>query len=233
MACCGKLIQRKILQLFLAAASQLAGFRQFRTLPWHQGGICLPQQDIRTQTDQEKEGTALGLLRTLLRLETERSGIGGRAMNFCGVRKGGCGMETTVTLTIKNGKLEGTQYEFERPQACLVGRGSDCELRLPSEGEFLTVSRHHCLLSINPPALQVRDCGSRNGTYLNGMQLGHPWSWQVPGAECPSALRSYDLVDGDELRIGDTVFQVGICEIDNYPEAEREVHTGQELCSCA
>jgi pSer/pThr/pTyr-binding forkhead associated (FHA) protein len=46
---------------------------------------------------------------------------------------------------------------------CLV-RFSGAEL-----DEFL--SRHHCELEIDPPALQVRDLGSRNGTYLNGKEV--------------------------------------------------------------
>jgi eukaryotic-like serine/threonine-protein kinase len=152
-------------------------------------------------------------------------------MNPCGGRMGGYPMETAVTLTIQNGDLAGTTYEFLESQTCLIGRGNDCAVRLPNDGDFLTVSRHHCLLTIDPPAVGVRDCGSRNGTYLNGMQIGHPWSWPMPAGYQP--LRNYDLVDGDELRVGDTIFQVSISVIGSEPGVESEMHRSEELCACA
>ena len=50
----------------------------------------------------------------------------------------------------------------------------DGDLRLPNGPGYADVSRHHCLLHIDPPAVWVRDLGSRNGTRVNGTQIGHP-----------------------------------------------------------
>jgi|SRR6516225_3922301 pSer/pThr/pTyr-binding forkhead associated (FHA) protein len=79
-----------------------------------------------------------------------------------------------VTLTIENGQLAGRVFEFDEPQTCLVGRSPECAVALPQRLEFGMVSRKHLMLDINPPALRVRDAGSRNGTRLNGMEIGRP-----------------------------------------------------------
>jgi serine/threonine-protein kinase len=139
-------------------------------------------------------------------------------------------MTPTVTLTIQNGRLAGTYFQFDLPRRCLIGRANDCQLRLPCGLEFLGVSRHHCLLTIHPPEVWVRDCGSRNGTKLNGMQIGRPASWNVPEEVATAPFRDYELRDGDELTIGSTVFDVSIAasESDTYVPQERE-----ELCMSA
>ncbi len=49
----------------------------------------------------------------------------------------------------------------------LVGRGSDCSIRIPS----VTVSRHHLSLEVHGGTVRVTDLGSRNGTWLNSERL--------------------------------------------------------------
>jgi eukaryotic-like serine/threonine-protein kinase len=110
-----------------------------------------------------------------------------------------------VTLTVKNNFREHSEYCFAERGACLIGRGPDCDLRLPAAGEYLVVSRHHCRLEIDPPHVYVRDLGSRNGTRLNGMQIGHPHHWWTPR---PDVMIDYELHDGDELAVGPAVFEV-------------------------
>jgi pSer/pThr/pTyr-binding forkhead associated (FHA) protein len=119
-------------------------------------------------------------------------------------------MTARVTLKIKNGTWVGKTYEFPVPRRCCVGRGEDCAIRLPNEPGFLTVSRQHCLLDIDPPAIRVRDCGSVNGTSLNGMQIGRPAHWQLPVEVLSGPCFAYDLHAGDELKVGDTVFEVAV-----------------------
>jgi pSer/pThr/pTyr-binding forkhead associated (FHA) protein len=132
---------------------------------------------------------------------------------------------TKVMLTVKNGSLAGTTYEIEGRRLCRIGRGAECEIRLP--GEFLRVSRNHCLLSVAPPHVSVYDCGSRNGTHLNGMQIGRPHSWQLPANILASPCQDYELTDGDELDVGDIVFEVKI-------EAPARNHSGRhpDVCAC-
>ena len=72
--------------------------------------------------------------------------------------------------------------ELLRGARLRVGRGEDCHLRL----EHSSVSRHHAELYRQGPIYALRDCGSTNGTWLNGVRTEH------------SALSA-----GDVLRFGE------------------------------
>jgi CBS domain-containing protein len=118
-------------------------------------------------------------------------------------------MTGVITLTVQNGSLAGRQYTFTVRRLCLVGRAEDCEIRLPGGPEFIDVSRHHCLLEIDPPHLSVRDLGSYNGTRVNGMLVGRADDpHQQPGPRFDPAT-SFSLSEGDEVQVGKTVFRVG------------------------
>lgn len=49
----------------------------------------------------------------------------------------------------------------------LIGRGSDCRLRIRSE----RVSRKHCILRVENGKVFVKDLGSTNGTFVDGDRL--------------------------------------------------------------
>jgi pSer/pThr/pTyr-binding forkhead associated (FHA) protein len=143
-------------------------------------------------------------------------------------------MAASVTLRVKNGKWAGKVYEFHEPQRCLIGRGNDCGIRLPDEWEFLTASRYHCLLDINPPAIRVRDSGSRNGTYINGMQIGRPASWHLSPQTLARPCFDYDLTAGDELKVGETIFEVGMrLSEEGEPAPVGAAETEKDLCGCS
>jgi pSer/pThr/pTyr-binding forkhead associated (FHA) protein len=118
-------------------------------------------------------------------------------------------MAAAVTLTITSEKLSGKQFTFHDPGKRLVGRADGCDVCLPNDRAHQTISRLHCLLDIHPHRVYVLDVGSRNGTYVNGRPVG-PGKWppetdaQDPDRDgCP-------LHDGDELRVGNTVFRIHI-----------------------
>ena len=142
-------------------------------------------------------------------------------------------MPASVTLKVKNGKLAGKTYEFGDPCRCLIGRACDCEIRLPEGPEFLTASRHHCLLDIDPPEIRVRDSGSTNGTFVNGMQIGRPATWHLPPETLSKPCFDYELSDGDELTVGGTVFEVHVA-VSEESGSERVEKAGaeRELCVC-
>jgi pSer/pThr/pTyr-binding forkhead associated (FHA) protein len=67
-----------------------------------------------------------------------------------------------------------------------VGRASDAELCLSDP----YVSHYHCKIEQIDETLVVRDLGSRNGTFVNGLQV----------TESP-------LMPGDKLTVGQTKFR--------------------------
>jgi DNA-binding winged helix-turn-helix (wHTH) protein len=63
------------------------------------------------------------------------------------------------------GTLVTDEREYLIPEgACLVGRGVECGVRLPSS----RVSRVHARLGAEGGRLWVEDAGSKNGTWVNG-----------------------------------------------------------------
>ncbi|MEW5721970.1 MAG: FHA domain-containing serine/threonine-protein kinase [Thermodesulfobacteriota bacterium] len=114
-------------------------------------------------------------------------------------------MPPALVLLVTQGPLKGKRFTFLERTECVLGRGGDCFPRFPDRPEFRTISRRHCLLKVDPPRASLRDLGSLNGTWLNNLRLG-PKSGEAPGdrASGPEA----ELKDGDEVRIGNTVFQV-------------------------
>ena len=119
-------------------------------------------------------------------------------------------MSARITFTITEGTLKGKEYVFEEHTRCVVGRAEDCDIRLPRDCGFADISRHHCVLDVDPPTIRVRDLGSRNGTYVNGEPIGqrprHQPAEEVDGTE----FAARELRNGDEVRVGSTVCRVGI-----------------------
>jgi pSer/pThr/pTyr-binding forkhead associated (FHA) protein len=115
-----------------------------------------------------------------------------------------------VTLTVVSGKLDERRYVFSERTTCILGRSRDCDPRLPDDSHDTTVSRHHCLIDINPPHARIRDFGSRNGTFVNGEKIGQRKPGQTPEEAAPIGHPERDLSDGDEIRIGKTVLRVSI-----------------------
>ena len=113
-------------------------------------------------------------------------------------------------------------------------------VRLPNDKEHSQISRHHCLVVINPPDIRVRNFGSLNGTYVNDKRIGRRKKHQTVGEAANLSFPQYDLHDGDKIRLGNTVFEVGIfipiicveCdrEISEKEKAAARVKDGVYLC---
>jgi hypothetical protein len=84
-------------------------------------------------------------------------------------------------LIVYEGELEGQRWVIERSQVTL-GRGSDCDVVLPER----QISRYHARIERDDGGYVLHDLGSKNGTYVNGQEVGD---------------RPYRLKDGDEIQI--------------------------------
>lgn len=155
-------------------------------------------------------------------------------------------MPTRVLLDVLQGQLAGQQFVFEERTTCIIGRAKDCQPQIPNVQENRRISRHHCLLDINPPDVRIRDFGSLNGTYVNGRKIGQRPKEQQPGETPADSLPEYDLKHGDEIRLGNTLIRVSIampivcsrCAAEiapaDLPAAEmaaRHGQSGQRLCA--
>ena len=85
-------------------------------------------------------------------------------------------------LVVLAGASVGEMYKLESDQT-IIGRGGRAQIRLLDEG----ISREHAQISIEAGRVTLRDLGSTNGTYCNGLRV-----------------ESRDLVDGDKILVGST-----------------------------
>ena len=83
-------------------------------------------------------------------------------------------------------------------EAVTLGRGKECQLHL----EDPAVSTLHCRVSTDPDkGYVIEDCGSTNGTLLNGRKIEHP----------------VELSYGDRISIGSTIVRFYIEEVPDSP----------------
>ena len=85
---------------------------------------------------------------------------------------------------------DGHQFDLVANRIYFFGRGDACDIRLDDSG----CSRRHAKLSVggDPSVVYIEDLGSKNGTFLNGCNVGG----------------RVLLKDGDEIRIGTTPYRI-------------------------
>ncbi len=113
-------------------------------------------------------------------------------------------MDTRIVLTVTAGPLTGQKYVMKDGSQVRIGRARDCAVRLLQD---ITVSREHCQVDVDGLTAWAQDLGSLNGTFINGEPIGQ----RRRGEEGEATMRlppSRPLAEGDELRIGATVFRV-------------------------
>jgi len=100
-------------------------------------------------------------------------------------------MEVDLIL-LKNGD---PRKSFSLPSSVtVVGRRQDCDLCVP----LMVISRRHCQMTMEEDMLNIRDLGSRNGTFVNGERIDET-----------------SLYAGDEIEIGPLKFVV---QVDGVPQ---------------
>ena len=119
-------------------------------------------------------------------------------------------MIAKITLTITQGTAKGQHFLFDDRTTCIMGRAADCHPQLPDDPAHNTISRYHCLLDINPPQIRIRDFGSLNGTYINSTLIGKRHPETTPEQAKDMNFPEHDLKHGDQIQLGDTIFQITI-----------------------
>ncbi len=138
-----------------------------------------------------------------MRAVTRRPGAPGRILY-----NAPASMAARVTLKVTAGPLAGRVFSYDRHDTFLFGRSPDCHAELAANDT--TASRHHFLLEVNPPRARLRDLGSLNGTHVNGEKHGGRSRQESPEEAARRRLPEVDLRDGDQIRVGATVFEVAI-----------------------
>ena len=95
-----------------------------------------------------------------------------------------------VTFHVVAGPQTGRDFTFDQHDTFMIGRSEDAQFCLPHDRFF---SRHHCLLEIAPPQTFLRDLGSTNGTFVNGVRV-----------------ETAHLKSGDRIQGGETVLEVEV-----------------------
>jgi pSer/pThr/pTyr-binding forkhead associated (FHA) protein len=119
-------------------------------------------------------------------------------------------MSARIIITAMTGPLRGQDFVFTSWTVCTIGRSTDCLVRIPGDPSNLIVSRHHCLLEIEPPVVRVCDLGSLNGTFVNGLPIGHRARGTPSWKTASSAPETVEVHDGDRLVVGSNEFLVTI-----------------------
>jgi serine/threonine-protein kinase len=95
-----------------------------------------------------------------------------------------------VTLHVVAGPQTGRVFTFDQHDTFMIGRSEDANFCLPHDRFF---SRHHCIVEIAPPQAFLRDLGSTNGTFVNGIKV-----------------ETSHLKNGDRIQGGETILEVEV-----------------------
>lgn len=125
-------------------------------------------------------------------------------------------MPGKITLTITSGSKQGDTFVFDQHDTLIFGRMEDCHVCLPDDQQ---VSRHHFIMEVNPPDIRIRDLGSRNGTHVNGVKQGGRERNETPEQAAKRQFPQLDLHEGDEIRVGKTIFKVKVENVQNNAES--------------
>jgi len=117
-------------------------------------------------------------------------------------------MAAKVILKVVDGPLKGEVAEFGEKAACVVVRGKEDIPLLYWDDN--TASRHHCFIEVDPPAITIRDCGSKNGTWVNRTCIGKRPAGVSPEEARDMTFLTRELEDGDAIRIGKSKIVVEI-----------------------
>lgn len=123
-------------------------------------------------------------------------------------------MSASITLTVTEGPQKGREFHFDKHDVFIFGRSVECQCALPDDPY---ISAHHFIIEVNPPACELRDLGSKNGTRINGARCGQREKGEAADLAARRA-QAVPLKDGDLVKAGVTEFKVAV----RLPPAETQ-----------
>jgi serine/threonine-protein kinase len=140
-------------------------------------------------------------------------------------------MPAKVTIKIDKGEGEGRAYEYTGPETLFIGRAADCGIIVRDE----TVSRYHCMVQIQPPAINFHDFGSLNGTRLNGKLVVEGRG--ATGLSIDEARKQepiiFQLKNGDTLGLSrKTELKIDVYEPQHCSECLKELNENEKGPVC-
>jgi hypothetical protein len=73
-----------------------------------------------------------------------------------------------LVVTFLGGSLQGRVFKYGHAATVLIGRARGCTIEVVDP----KVSRRHCVIQFDGWRASVKDLGSANGTFLNGVEIG-------------------------------------------------------------
>jgi len=127
-------------------------------------------------------------------------------------------MATAIRLTVVTGPHKDSKFCFCGPTRCQAGRALDCFIQFAGTERDKLISRYHCQMEIDPPFVQVRDLGSRNGTYINGrkVELEAQEMADLPNPEISAAACKH----GDLVTLGGTTLRIDAVDCPHAKDAD-------------
>lgn len=114
-----------------------------------------------------------------------------------------------LKLIVVGGKHAGMEIPIAGPKF-LIGRGDNCHLHAQSK----SISRKHCMITVDDGTVAIEDVGSTNGTIVNGEKISH----------------RHELKNGDRITIGVLEFDVRLI-VSTESKKKPKVHSVQEAAA--
>jgi len=121
-------------------------------------------------------------------------------------------MAAAIRLTVITGPHKDRKFCFCGPTRCQAGRALDCFIQFAGTERDKLISRYHCQMEFDPPAVHVRDLDSRNGTFINGKRI------EMSPQVIPD-LVGVSCCHGDLITLGGTTMRVDLVDC---PHAKNE-----------
>lgn len=131
-----------------------------------------------------------------------------------------------LRITNRLGKMK--EFVLENERDYILGREADCSVVI--NDPFRIVSRRHCRITVHAPLVFIQDLGSRNGTQVNGVNIGCREQQRVSEEFQHEEYEKHPLDDGDTLQIGGYELQVKFDP--SLPCAAAEPRAPEKLWSC-